>query len=533
MLKTLLKKQMLEIFRSYFYDSKKNKRRSKTSTILYIALFVLIMVGMLGGMFTFLAYTLCGPLQSAGMGWLYFTLLEMMAVFFGAFGSVFNTYSGLYLAKDNDLLLSMPIPVSTVMASRLLTVYLMGLMYSGVLSVPAAIVYWCVVPQTAASVIGSLLLVALVSLIVLILSCALGWVVAKISLKLKNKSIITVLVSLLFFGAYYFFYFKAQVVIKDLIANAAVYGEKIKGAAYPLYLFGRVGEGDWLAIAVVTLVVLAVMALTWYALARSFLKIATSSGKTGKAVYREKAVRPRSVLGALFGREMGRFLASPNYILNCGLSTLFLVFAGAALLWKGGELSGELQLLLGDRPGCLAVLICAAVCLLASMNDMVVPSVSLEAKTLWLSHSLPITPWQALRAKLSVQLLLTVLPVFFCTACATFMLPVKSVLEVALVLLVPVADAFFAAVLGLTLGLKMPNLTWTNEIAPIKQSMSVAISLFGSWIYAFALGGLFLWRGWRIGANAYLGVALAVTVAASAALWVWLKKKGTKLYEAL
>ncbi len=533
MLKTLLKKQMLEIFRSYFYDSKKNKQRSKASTILYILLFVLIMVGMLGGMFSYLAFTLCGPLQSAGMGWLYFTLLELMAVFFGAFGSVFNTYSGLYLSKDNDLMLSLPIPVHCLMASRLLTVYLMGLMYSSVLTLPAAIVYWCVVPQTVSSVIGSLLLIVLVSLIVLILSCLLGWVVAKISLKLKNKSIITVFVSLLFIGAYYFFYFKAQLVIKDLIANAAVYGAKIKGAAYPLYLFGRVGEGDWLAIAVVSAVVLGLLALTWYALARSFLKIATASGKTEKAVYREKTVRPRSVLGALFSKEMGRFLASPNYILNCGLSTLFLVFAGVALLWKGGELSATLQLFLGDRPGCLAVLSCAAVCLLASMNDMVVPSVSLEAKTLWLAHSLPITSWQALRAKMSVQLLLTVLPAFFCAACATFMLPVKSVLEVVLVLLIPVADVFFFTVLGLTLGLKMPNLTWTNEIAPIKQSMSVAIALFGSWIYSFALGGLFLWRGWRIGANAYLGIALAVTAAASAALWVWLKKKGTKIYETL
>ena len=134
---------------------------------------------------------------------------------------------------------------------------------------------------------------------------------------------------------------------------------------------------------------------------------------------------------------------------------------------------------------------------------------------------------------MSVQLLLTVFPAFFCAACATFILPVKSVPEVALVLLVPVANAFFFTVLGLTLGLKMPNLTWTNELAPIKQSMNIMIALFGGWFYALALGGLFLWRGWRIGASAYLGIALAVTVAASAALWVWLKKKGTKIYETL
>ena len=79
------------------------------------------------------------------MGWLYFALMSLLAIFLGAFGSVFNTYSGLYFAKDNDLLLSLPIPVRTLMASRLLTVYLMGLMYSAVVILPAVIVYWVTV----------------------------------------------------------------------------------------------------------------------------------------------------------------------------------------------------------------------------------------------------------------------------------------------------------------------------------------------------------------------------------------------------
>ena len=533
MLKTLLNKQILEIFNSYFYDAKKNRKRSKASSILYILFFVLIMVGMLGGIFSYLAFTLCGAMQSAGMGWLYFTLLGLIAILLGAFGSVFNTYSGLYLAKDNDLLLSLPIPVRCIMASRLLTVYLMGLMYSGVVTLPAAIVYWCVVPQTLSSVIGSLLLVALVALIVLILSCALGWVVAKVSLKLKNKSFITVLVSLLFVGAYYFFYFKAQVIIKDLVANAAVYGAKIKGSAYPLYLFGRVGEGDWLAIALVTLCVLAAAALTWYVLAHSFLNLATASGKTARAVYREKAVRPRSVHGALFSKELGRFVSSSNYILNCGFGSILLVLAGIALLWKGSALISSFDLLFIDRGSCVPVLICTAICLIASMVDMVVPSVSLEAKTLWLAHSLPITAWQALRAKLSVQLLFSTVPALFCAVCAACVTPLKGALDVALLLLAPVAFTLLNSVFGLFLGLKFPNLTWTSEIAPIKQSISVMFALFASWILSIAFGGVFLWRGWRIGANAYLGIFIVLAIAATAALLVWLKKKGARIFAAL
>ncbi|MCI6732349.1 MAG: hypothetical protein MR487_08510 [Lachnospiraceae bacterium] len=206
MLKLLLKKQMTEIFRNYFYDSKKNRARSKAGLILYIIFFLGIMVGVLGGMFAYVSMTLCGPLAAVGMEWLYFCLMGLMAVLLGTFGSVFNASSCLYLSKDNDLMLSLPIPVNVLMASRLPTLYLMGVMYSIVVIVPAVVVYWITVSVSVPVIIGCLLLIFLISIFILTLSCILGWVVTRISLKLKNKSLISVLVSLLFFGGYYFFY---------------------------------------------------------------------------------------------------------------------------------------------------------------------------------------------------------------------------------------------------------------------------------------------------------------------------------------
>ena len=532
MLKTLLKKQMAEIFRTYLYDAKKNRKRSTASVILFFAMFVLLMVGVVGGMFTFLSIAICGPFAEAGMNWLYFTLMGLLAVFLGAFGSVFNTYAGLYLSKDNDLLLSMPIPVRTILTARLLSVYLMGLMYSGMVILPAAVVYWFVVPLTAGAVVGSLLLVFLISLIVLILSCALGWVVAKISLKLKNKSFITVLISLVFIGAYYFFYFKAQEMIQTLILNAAAYGEKIKGAAYPLYLFGRTGTGDWLAMLAVAAVVLALFALTWAVLARSFLKIATSTGHTKRTRYRETAARVRSPFRALLGKEFRRFGSSSAYMLNCGFGTLFLPVGGIALLWKGGRLFSNLNEIFDGSTGAIPVLVTAVVCMLAAMNFMVVPSVSLEGKNLWQLQSLPVKPWQVLRAKLAVQLTLTGIPALFCVVCFAVVYPCSPV---QLVLMLAEAALFTALAdcFGLVLGLKMPNLTWTNELAPIKQSFSVFAAMLGGWIYALAVGGgYFLLRRW-LGAELYLALAVLVTAALTALCYAWLRGKGSRTFAAL
>ena len=60
MLKVLIKKQLLEVFRSYFYDAKKNRMRSKGAIAGFFVFFILIMAGVLGGIFTGLALTLCG-----------------------------------------------------------------------------------------------------------------------------------------------------------------------------------------------------------------------------------------------------------------------------------------------------------------------------------------------------------------------------------------------------------------------------------------------------------------------------------------
>ena len=531
MLKTLVKKQLMEIFRSYFYNAKTNQKRSKNAVVGYIVLFTFVMIVIIGGMFTVMSLALCVPLAQVGMSWLYFAIMSLMAIFLGAFGSVFNTYAGLYAAKDNDLLLSLPIPVRTLMASRLLGVYLMGLMYAAVVIVPAVIVYWMRVSAAPMAILGGVLLTVLISAFVLTLSCALGWLVAKVSRKLKRKNFITVIVSLAGIAVYYFFVFKAQTALEALVANAALYGEKIKGAAHPLYLVGCVGTGDGRAMLLVSLIVAALFALMWALLAHSFLKLSTATGASGHTVYRERTLKRQSADAALFKKELARFTASPNYMLNSGLGILLLPISGILLLWKGGTVVSLLNEVFTSQSGCAEVLLCTGVCAIASMNDMATPSVSLEGKSLWLAQSLPVKPWQVLRAKLKVQLALTALPALVPLACMAFILPVTAALP--LVFAEALAYIAFSACLGLTLGVARANLTWTSELMPIKQSLAVTIALFGGWLYAIVFAGLYLWQGWKLGAAAYLAIAAAVTLAVTALLLRWLKTKGAQRFAAL
>ncbi len=527
MVKALLKKQLAEIFRNYFYDSKKNKARSKAGTVGYFIFFVLIMVGMLGGMFTMMSVSLCAPLCAAGAGWLYFAITGVIAILLGIFGSVFSTYTGLYLAKDNDLLLSLPIPVKYIMLSRLLSVYLMGLMYAAVAIVPAVVVYLVTVPFSVKALIGCLVLLILISVFVLTLSCLLGWVVAKISVKLKNKSFVTVLISLAFIGLYYFCYFKAMNIIRDLIANIAVYGPAIREKAYGVYLFGSVGEGNLLAIAVCTAVVALLFGLMWRLLGHTFLSLATATGSTEKIRYVARREKQRSAASALLRKEFGRLRSNANYILNCALGTLLLPIIGVAFLVKGPFLAEMLHDVFGSDAA--TVLVCTALCMACSMNDTVASSVSLEGKNIWIPRSLPVEPWQVLRAKLRVQLLLTMPLLLFASLCAAIAMR-PSALELLALILLPQALVLFMALLELTLDLKRANLGWTNELAPIKQSFQVAVAIFGTWVYCIALAGIYLGLTPPIGAAAYLLLFTAVTALGALGFYLWLRRRGGKVF---
>lgn len=91
----------------------------------------------------------------------------------------------------------------------------------------------------------------------------------------------------------------------------------------------------------------------------------------------------------------------------------------------------------------------------------------------------------------------------------------------------------FSALLNLFLGLKMPNLHWTSEITPIKQSGAVAISLLGGWAYAAAMAALYFLVGRHMGFAAYMAAFLALTLAAAVLLYIWVRKKGCAIFASL
>ncbi len=528
MLKTLLKKQLLEIF-CREARPKNGKKASKAKPLITYVLIYLLVFASVGFYMYLMAELLCVPFVSAGFTWMYFAVMGLMAVAVGVLGSVFSTYSTLYLAKDNDMLLAMPIKPRTILASRLLGVFLTGFVFQLIVMGPALAAYYVNIGGlTALQLIMPLACMPVLSLFVLCLSCLLGWLVALISTKLKGKSYITVILSLAFIVGYYTLYSKAYTLLTSMAANPALYAVKVKRYLYPLYKMGLGAAGDGLDMLLCALCCVAMVALVYFLLARTFLKIATASSSSTAKNTDMKGLKSASADSALFRKELKRFTSSATYMLNCGLGSVVLAVTAVVLFIKGGKIT----LLLESLPipaGVLPLIAVALMCTAMSMNYITAPSVSLEGKNLWLVQVLPVSPMQVLTAKIKLHMAIAAPPTALLAAALIYV--IRPAFGYALLFVAAVgAYLVFMCLSGLCLNLKMPNLDWTNEAVPVKQSLPVTLCLMGGWALTAALGGMYWLLRDAISPLVFLGAVVAVLLVVCIGLYVWLKNKGAAIF---
>ncbi len=534
MLKTLLKKQFLELNTFYFQNRKTGKMRSRGGIIGMIVLFIFVFASV-GFAFYGMGVLLADTFIAMGLDWLYFALMGTVSVFLGVFGGVFNTYAGLYHAKDNEMLLAMPIPPSKILFARMTGVYAMGLLYEALVLVPAIICYWVMKPLTVLNVVFPVLLVFIIGFLVLALTCALGWVVALISSKLKNKAFVTVLLTLVFMGVYYFVYFRLNILLQQIVQNAEAIGESVR-RIYPMYLLGRAGAGEILPMLAFTAICTAFLVLTYFILSKTFVKIVTTKQTEKKAEYREsKKTKASSADSALLRRELKHFISSPTYMMNTGLGLIILPVLGVIALVKASDAEELIEMgkmMLPEIGELLPVFAVSVVCMLISMNGITAPSVSLEGKNIWIVQSMPLDPWQVLQSKQKTHIYLNAIPVIIATTAIGIVIN-ADYSRIALMNICALVYVMFISALGLFMNLLKPNLTWTNETVPVKQSMSVMVVIFGGWIIAAGFGaGAFFLRN-MFDMTYYLIGETVILALITRLINTWIKKKGTKIFAEL
>ncbi len=472
------------------------------------------------------------PFFSAGIGWLYFTFFWMTAFALMFIGSVFMAKSQLYEARDNDLLLSLPIPPRLILASRMFMLIITNFFFELLVAIPAFIMWIRAVPASFAQIAAFILTVLVLPFLSMALSGLFGWLLALTTGRVRNKSLITVLFSVIFLVVYFFFFSQANVYIQKLIVNGKAIAGSL-GSVAPLFWVGNaIAEPNAVQLVLSLLISLIPFILMYYLLSATFIKVATAKRGAAKIKYEEKEMHAASASSALFRRELKRLLSSPNYILNAGIGILFILAAAVALVIKKSFILNILaQMGYGtEYAGAAAVF---ALCLFCCTILFSASSVSLEGKSLWVVKSLPVTSFEILQAKLRLHNYLTAPPIILAAAASVYVI-VPSVLDSAIIFVAPIFFVLLTSNIGLICNLKNPRFDWVNETQVVKQGISVMLAMLFSFILVAVPGVLyFVLLGGKIPSSVFLLAYTVLLIAGWLISRKWISSKGAEIFDCL
>jgi len=482
----------------------------------------------------------------AGLDWLYFAMFGLLAFAIMFVGSVFMAQTQIFEAKDNDLLISMPIPPRYILISRIVSVGVLNVIYEAVVAIPALVCFLIWGNVTVLKVLFFLILLVALPFLSLGLTTLFAWLLSALTSRMKRKTLFKMALSIVLLGAYFVFCFNMSTFMQELVMNGDAVSEAL-GKVFIVYWVGSaVGNENALHLLFVVLISVGVFAAVYFALSRVFIKLATMNKGAAKHVYTEKKSKNKGADSALLRREFYRFVTSASYMMNQGLGLLFMVGLTVFAFVKRADgitaVSRVLSEMLGegaDPAKYLAPIMSFALCFMNAMVLISAPSVSMEGKSLWIAQSMPVDGSRVIIAKVRLHVLVSLPFIAISEALILIGFP-TDVLGVIATVAAPICTCIFIALIGVKLNLRWPKFDWIDELTVLKQG---TIGIVMAIAFGIVFGSLILFAVIEVVSTAVLGIFIhpailllvysAALFAISAAMYSGIKKNGGKKFAAL
>jgi ABC-2 type transport system permease protein len=535
----LTKLQLLSTFglHKIFHATDRKERRKSLLLSLGIVLGVLLL-----GVVSFY-YSLALSLSFASLGRLDLLLAIMMAVasITGFFTTIYKASGVLFSGKDYDLVMSLPIKTSQVVASRILHLYVFNLFFTLLIMVPAGLVYALKVNPSGLFYLCYILTLCFIPLIPLIAATVIAALISWISSRFKASRMIGLVLTiaaviLVVFGP---FRLNGMNGMNGMNGNMSAFVDQATQLAdgiyrlYPLTSLYIDAVCQYRFVPLLLFVGLSVGSFMLFATVLGTRYKAIHTGLTTSSTsrsYRMKSLVASSPFHALYKKELRRFFSSSLYVLNSSLVVILLLVMSIALLFTDSEKLGEMMKIpqLGHLLQTLAPLV---VSVFVTLSCTTSSSISLEGKHLWILQCSPVSKLSVLLSKIAVNLTVTV-PILLISGCLLILSLRPGWIEAVLLLVIPLIYACFTAILGVIVNLKFPRLDWTNEVMVVKQGAAVLITMAAGFIStAIPIGLSFTLTG--VNSNLLLAAVGLVMVVICLLLYRWLQRKGEALFQAI
>ena len=507
----------------------RGRSRKKAATGLGAIIMIAFLGLYLSGLYSFMLMDVLAPLH---MEVLVFIFMGIGALVGGLLFTTFAVKGVVFGGKDNDLLLSMPVSSTVLMASRVTAIYLENLVFSLFVLLPAGVV--CLLTTQSGAGFSLLfwlrLVIAALALPLLdtALSVLLGALVAFLSTKAAGGALGQNIVMGVYLAAVFYFSFNLSGMLQELSANAAGVQDSLTWAA-PILWMGEGIMGNWgllLAFAVCCALPFALVVL---GLGRVYRQAVTAfQARAARNDYRLSAQSASGQKKALLMKEARRFFGTPMYFWNAGIGLVMLLAGGAAALVMRDDLR-EMVRIVGPSvamPMAGAVIgFCLCSCVITA------PSISIEGRYLWILREAPIKEDTLLWIKVGFQLLASLPCTVFAVVCITAALELP-LWQGAVLLAATVIFAIGQAMFGMLVGLAFPKLDAVNETVVIKQSLATMLAMFIPMALLGAAGGLY-WLGGKVAEWAAVALPIAWFALLTAVCAVILAKQGAAMLRKL
>lgn len=470
---------------------------TKEKKKLLFSTFMLLFIGVLiCFMSTSYSLAMAQALQTMG----YLDLLLIVAILasciFGFFTSIYKAQGTLFNAKDYDLLMSLPIKNSTILASKIISLMSINFITTALILVPASIIYF----MYNGNLTWVYFLVLIVSLIFIpmipiVAASIVAIIITFLSSKFKNKNIATVILGMIMLLVIMAISFNSQKYINEFIANSESIVSGLSSIYPPaLYLKDSLINSDFISLIKFVVMSIIPFMIFIFVFAKTFKVINGKLSETyRKANYKVGSLEERSVLKALAMQELKRYIATPIYIFNTAFGMVLLVAAAVASLFLS---RGQIVTLLGYPgmedliPMMVLVLIIFTVGLSCTTNS----SISLEGNRLWIIKSLPIDTVEIFKGKILMNLIITV-PATIISNILLFIGLNYEVKYFVFNFVISLIFSLLSPIVGLIGNLYFPKMDWTNPTTVVKQSTSVFITMvFVMGIIALGIGVVYMFK---------------------------------------
>lgn len=528
MMRALLAVRFRALFAGLMQQGRRKKKISPGVTILYVVLYLYLLI-VICGMTSMAFLSLVEIYHPLGLDWLYFAIAAMASLGLSVFGSVFATQSQLYDAKDNGLLLSMPVTPSAILISRMVPLLAINLLFSSAVMIPASAVYAIKVGFSAGNLVAQLVTLLAVTILAQAIACLLGWLL-HLLLNRMNKSLASMLYMVLFLGLYFYLYSQAGTILNAMADNAGGIAGALKTWVWPLYAAGLGCVGGWAYLAIFTAIAAVAFGIICAILSLTFLRSATMQRSRKRRRLDLGKAGAGSPSRTIVTKELRKFLRCPVYLTNMGLGILL-----TAALPVAGLIFRDNLLVMAQIPlvkPMVPLLLCAMLAFTVSTMCISTPSVSLEGKNIWILKSVPLASRTILLCKLRFHCLAT-MPVTMVSGLILAVTYECSIPDALLTALVPGLLALLCGLLGMITGLKWARLDYISEAYPCKQSVSVLVSMFGMMGVPLVFGLAYAFLSPVMSSTLFLALCAAILAIACFGLYRAMVTWGCRKWEAL